>query len=526
MTIPRNLSKLAEGADTNGVLGATYGGTGLTSPGTSGNVLTSNGTGWTSSAPAGVPSGSFLNAISNKFTTTGTSGTGSTATITFSSPAGSTLAASYTFPVGDLVYVQGVTPTGYNGLYTITASSSGSVSFASSTTGSQTVAGTILRIPAGYLLGDGSVYSKSSYPALANLIGTPYIPSTPVASYTNASFATGTGQNYLQIVNGNLVCMGTAYNVSTSAVAGAVYYSTDGVNWSSGTGWSPYLYEVYVPPGNNFIAYNGTTYCMGIVGGGGRYCVATSTNLSSWTRQQVGTTGVNANNIVCIACGGSSNVFIVNRTFDSCGPQNDGWWYSTDGATWTQFSAVTGLTDQLMYSVAAYSGGVVTTTNGPKVWYSASGTSGWTDITSNFSGTSNPHYVYYSNGKFFYHAPNGYWSSTTGANGTWTKFAAYNGGNPNPIIWNGSVYVLSPQYSNPIFSPDLSTYGTANYAAAAIGSNIYYKDISTKAIYTWNFNTYNSSTQFPLITLGSGQGFNANYIGGNTNTNAINLYKT
>lgn len=53
MTLNRNLSKLAEGADSNGVLGASNGGTGLTSPGSSGNVLTSNGTGWVSSAPAG-----------------------------------------------------------------------------------------------------------------------------------------------------------------------------------------------------------------------------------------------------------------------------------------------------------------------------------------------------------------------------------------------------------------------------------------------------------------------------------------
>ena len=51
MTIPRNLSILAEGASAAGVLAATNGGTGLTSPGTSGNVLTSNGTGWTSTAP-------------------------------------------------------------------------------------------------------------------------------------------------------------------------------------------------------------------------------------------------------------------------------------------------------------------------------------------------------------------------------------------------------------------------------------------------------------------------------------------
>jgi hypothetical protein len=53
MTIPRNLSILAEGASSSGVLGAAYGGTGLSTPGTSGNVLTSNGTGWVSSAPAG-----------------------------------------------------------------------------------------------------------------------------------------------------------------------------------------------------------------------------------------------------------------------------------------------------------------------------------------------------------------------------------------------------------------------------------------------------------------------------------------
>ena len=54
MTIPRNLSKLAQGADTSGVLGAANGGTGLTSVGTTGNILTSNGTVWTSSAPTGV----------------------------------------------------------------------------------------------------------------------------------------------------------------------------------------------------------------------------------------------------------------------------------------------------------------------------------------------------------------------------------------------------------------------------------------------------------------------------------------
>ena len=50
MAIPRNLGNLAPGVDTNGVLGVSKGGTGVTSPGAAGNVLTSNGTTWTSAA--------------------------------------------------------------------------------------------------------------------------------------------------------------------------------------------------------------------------------------------------------------------------------------------------------------------------------------------------------------------------------------------------------------------------------------------------------------------------------------------
>lgn len=53
MAIPRNLSNLAQGADTSGVLGPTKGGTGLSTVGSAGNILTSNGSAWVSSAPAG-----------------------------------------------------------------------------------------------------------------------------------------------------------------------------------------------------------------------------------------------------------------------------------------------------------------------------------------------------------------------------------------------------------------------------------------------------------------------------------------
>lgn len=46
-------------ANATGTLTASHGGTGLTSPGTSGNILTSNGTGWVSSAPPATGVTSF-----------------------------------------------------------------------------------------------------------------------------------------------------------------------------------------------------------------------------------------------------------------------------------------------------------------------------------------------------------------------------------------------------------------------------------------------------------------------------------
>jgi len=79
-----------------------------------------------------------INASSSASTTPtrSASGTGTTATLTYPT--------SYTIPVGSTIVVAGVTPAGYNGTFTVTASSSGSVSYANATTGSQTVAGTII----------------------------------------------------------------------------------------------------------------------------------------------------------------------------------------------------------------------------------------------------------------------------------------------------------------------------------------------------------------------------------------------
>jgi hypothetical protein len=79
----------------------------------------------------------YISTITNGvvLTTTTASGNGTTATLGF---------ASATAPVvGSTIVVAGVTPVGYNGTFTVTASTTTSVSYLSTTTGSQTVAGTV-----------------------------------------------------------------------------------------------------------------------------------------------------------------------------------------------------------------------------------------------------------------------------------------------------------------------------------------------------------------------------------------------
>lgn len=76
--------------------------------------------------------------ISYVLTTTAAAGTGSTATISYSSTS-PTLA----YQIGQTILVSGVTPSGYNGTFVVTACSNTTVSYANATTGSQTVAGTI-----------------------------------------------------------------------------------------------------------------------------------------------------------------------------------------------------------------------------------------------------------------------------------------------------------------------------------------------------------------------------------------------
>jgi hypothetical protein len=90
--------------------------------------------------PTGLKGVKLYNPGRTILSTISISGNGTTATITF--------ANQYVAPfeLGSTITVAGVTPTGYNGAYTVTACTATSVSYASATTGNQTVAGTISSI--------------------------------------------------------------------------------------------------------------------------------------------------------------------------------------------------------------------------------------------------------------------------------------------------------------------------------------------------------------------------------------------
>lgn len=90
----------------------------------------------------GYGAGGFGNGVippSPSADTTATSGTGSVVTITYNS--------TNLFSVGDTVLIAGVTPEGYNGTYEITSiPATNQFTFAGTTTGSMTVAGTVTNI--------------------------------------------------------------------------------------------------------------------------------------------------------------------------------------------------------------------------------------------------------------------------------------------------------------------------------------------------------------------------------------------
>lgn len=117
---------------------------------------------------------------------TGGSGTGTTATITFPAE------TAVPFAVGSTINVSGAVPTAYNGNFTVTASTTTSVSYASSATGTVTIGPTIISTgvyAAVFPMMDGTVTSSVSGNITTVTAGTNLIGATVTGTNIQASTA-------------------------------------------------------------------------------------------------------------------------------------------------------------------------------------------------------------------------------------------------------------------------------------------------------------------------------------------------
>jgi hypothetical protein len=243
---------LTPGATVNIFVGA--GGAGATTYG-SGQDTWLNKT--TNAAPSSSTDGLLAKAGTTPISlaTTAASGNGTTATITFA-------AQSIAPVVGTLVTVAGVTPTGYNGNYTVTASSTTSISYANATTGSQTVAGTVVFASGGSALacvpssgafsgGSGGVFTISgSWPGGGGAAGPSGAGGNGGNGYSAANAGGGGG-------GGNGGSAGGTGTASAAGTGGSGGGASGGAGGTGGTSGSI----------NGLIGKTGT----GGGGGGGEY---------------------------------------------------------------------------------------------------------------------------------------------------------------------------------------------------------------------------------------------------------------
>jgi len=189
--------------------------------------------------------------------TTAASATGGTATITFTQ----TLAGNM-FVVGQQIVVAGVTPIVFNGTWTVTGYSSGSVQFAlAGTYGPQTVAGTVSGTTAGLVLGLPIAFSGTALGGIQ--IGTTYYVNTIPDSthFTIAASAANVGVTPFALTAGTSNSAGNGITGTTSPKPPFTTY------WSqlnSGLRWNPTVNTYSAVSGTNLVG-SGTGATFNIV---------------------------------------------------------------------------------------------------------------------------------------------------------------------------------------------------------------------------------------------------------------------
>jgi hypothetical protein len=173
------------------------------------------------------------------FATTAASGTGTVATLTFAAQ------STAPFVAGQYITINGVTPTGYNGSGVVTACTTTSVSYSNTTTGSQSVAGTVSSQVTGLPISDvGYVTGVNSVNTLTQMINDMIFNGTvkgpafvlPTVTGYNTSALVGFGDARTQITNN--------YNFIKAEIAAFLNVNYNAVWTSGGTYQSDMIRDV------------------------------------------------------------------------------------------------------------------------------------------------------------------------------------------------------------------------------------------------------------------------------------------
>ena len=162
----------------------------------------------------------YLPTVGNYIVTTGSSGSGTSATLTFANQG----VAPYA--IGQVIAVQGMSPTGYNGYWTVTNCTTTSVTFANSTIGNQTVAGKISNQVLNATWPDGSAQTTTVtnlFNIVLGVINNNAFYTTPTyPSVTNANSAYST---YNIIENNSFTIATATVNYLSVKFAGGFTYN-------------------------------------------------------------------------------------------------------------------------------------------------------------------------------------------------------------------------------------------------------------------------------------------------------------
>lgn len=401
-----------------------------------------------------------------------------------------------------------------------------------------------------WLLANGGIVAKASYPDLYNVVGSrrdtnaaswsrsvgigkspfsgmAYGNSTFVAVGGQGTIITSTdGQNWVRRASfgTNVSITGVAFANSLFCliISGVPYTSSDGITWTQRTLISTDAYYItaannlfFASGSNGFVATSsdGITWTTRSIGttdticaaafGGGTYVVVggafgssaaiySSTNLTSWTNRSpssvVQLTGVARSGSIFVAVGTSGGVI----------------WSSPDGATWTSRNSGTSGFRGIVFGGSTF---VAFGDSASEVRTSTDGIT-WTARTSNAANSLSA--GAYGNSSFIIGGQNGVMvTSTDGI--TWTLLArSYTG-----TYFVNNVYIVCGS-SGLLTSTDGMTWAPRSVAGATVyavayGAGLYVAVSTSGAIYTspdlttWTSRTSGVANNITDVTFGNGR---------------------